>query len=212
MYSDNDSKEKNQDIVVDMVLSTNNKILSSWYYTLIIKMFSYKLAANRILFYADIIKIPLAFFATICTVLQGTEFISSSETLFYIYFSGQIICNFLTILNMRMTYSEKGTLYKSLSQKYEGKSLRVRDMLNIKESNLDEIKKVTKKLESMVTRDEATDIEYEIRAKEEVRKNRRLFRLAGMNITGDTDNDNTRRPSADIKHQLSVDKEKSVKQ
>lgn len=200
---------KLSDVVMDISLNNTNKTLSAWYYTLLIKTFSYKFAANHALKYASFIKTPLAFFATICTVLQGTEFVTSSDILFYIYFSVQIICNFLTIMNMRMTYSEQGTLFRTLSQKYEGKSLRVRDMLNLKEYNTEDIKKLTKKLEEMVTKDESTDVEFECRAKEEVNKNRRLFKLAGINITGDTDN-NTRRQSAvsDSKQEKTDDAEK----
>lgn len=175
-------------------LSSTKKTLSAWYYTLLLKVFSYKFAATDYTLYGSLIRMPLAFFATIGTVLQGTEFISKNEALFYIYFGIQIVCNFLTLLNMKLSYTEHAEKYKILAQKYEGRSYKVRDMINMKENDPAKVRKLTKKLETMITKDQSVSSSYESRAKEEVKRNRRLFRLAGIDLTGDTD-DNTRRPS-----------------
>jgi hypothetical protein len=183
---------------VPQVPQTNSHTLQAWYYTLLLKMFSYRFAADDYMFYGSIIRNPLAFFTTICTVLQGTELITTSEYIFYIYFSVQIICNFLTILNMKLSYSEKAAQYKNMSQRYEGKSLRVRDLLTMKDTNVDKIRHVTKKLESMITKDDSVSMTYETRAKNELKRNKRLFKMAGIDFTGETD-ENTRRPSHELK-------------
>lgn len=199
--------ESQQQVVVDMSAisaettggshSHATQTLNAWYYTLLLKVFSYKFAADDLQFYSALIKNPLAFFTTICTVLQSTELISSSEYLFYVYFGVQILCNFLTLLNMKTSYSERATEYKTLSQKYEGQSLKVRDLINMKEGESAKVRKLTKKLESMITKDESVSMEYENRAKAELKRNRRLFKMAGIDFTGETD-ENTpyRRPSS----------------
>lgn len=197
MDIDNDVKQVTRvEIDVGKIepISSTKKTLSAWYYTLLLKVFSYKFAATDYTLYGSLIRMPLAFFATIGTVLQGTEFISKTEALFYIYFGVQLVCNFLTLLNMKLSYSEHAEKYRILAQKYEGRSYKVRDMINMKENDPSKVRKLTKKLETMITKDQSVSASYEARAKDEVKRNRRLFRLAGIDLTGDTD-DNTRRQS-----------------
>lgn len=159
--------------------------LQAWYYTLLLKVFSYKFAADDYNFYSALIRNPLAFFTTVVTALQTTELLNASIYIFYIYYGIQIVCNFLTLMNMKYSYTERATMYKTLARKYEGKSVKVRDMLNMNECDINKIKLLIRRLEIMITRDESTSFSYEIRAKEELDRNRRLFKIAGMELSRD---------------------------
>lgn len=161
----------------------NTKTLQAWYYTLLLKVLAYKLAADDYSFYGALIRNPLAFFVTVATVLQTTEMINESVYIFYVYFGIQVVCNLLTLLNMKFSYAEKATMYKTLAQKYEGKSIKVRDMLNMNDCSTHKLKILTHRLEIMITRDESTSITYEERAQKELEKHRRLFKYAGMNLS-----------------------------
>jgi hypothetical protein len=183
----------------EIIIDDNaTKTLKYWYYTLLIKTFSYKFAATEYLHYANMIKMPIAFLTTICTVLQGTQLLTSSELLFYIYFAVQLFCTFLTVFNIKMNYSEDGAQYKSMAKKYESQTYKIQSMINLKELKPESVKKTINKLENMISQDEATDLSYEERAKIELNtKNRRLLKMVG--ITPDTETSNTRRPSSSVK-------------
>lgn len=175
--------------VIGSPVSNQTRTLQAWFYTLLLKTFSYRFAGDRYNTYNSIIRNPLAFFSTICTALQSTELLSDSIYLFYIYFMLQIICNILTVFNLKMSFSEKSTRYDVLARRYEKQTTKVRDLLNANPDKVrpEKVKKLTKKLEAMIMNDDSVPLAFEERAKNALRKNRRMFKMAGINFTGDTD-------------------------